>query len=83
VTKALLPGLRPVRLPLGFAVMRSKMRREPDRATVTKVRKICCTTAEFGAHRELYLKVDVVRLSEERMSLTTAKVARSARTPEC
>ena len=44
MTKALLPGLRPVRLPLGFAVMRSKMRREPDRATVTKVRKICCTT---------------------------------------
>ena len=45
MTKALLPGLRPVRLPLGFAVMRSKMRREPDRATVTKVRKICCTTS--------------------------------------
>ena len=40
MTKTLLPGLRPVRLSLGFAVMTSKMKREPDRATATSARDL-------------------------------------------
>lgn len=45
--RKLLPGLQPVRLRCGFAVIQTDRRCEgADRATVTKERKIRCTTRQ-------------------------------------
>ena len=47
----LLPGLRPVRLHFGFRRKGPRMKREPDRATGPKERKISCTTSGLGTVR--------------------------------